>query len=123
MAYSVRISILTGSTFLAEYILSRLEENGDKELIHRINREQRDMQELPEMPEDRRTDIIFTQSRYASRIDSNKNYIETIFSAPDAVFIPRVSITCGNTEPGKDNVRLGRGSIWGTACCTPRISY
>lgn len=164
MACSVRMSILTGSTFLAEYILSKLEENGDKELIHRIDWERRDMQELPEMLEDGRTDIIFTQSRYASRIDSKKNHIETIFSAPDAVFIPRdfpifykkdlryedladypfvmlnpvlypdiyhlmmtlgqkygfipkVSITCENTESGKDNVRLGRGFIWATACC------
>lgn len=156
MGLTVKMSVAGDSLFLAEYVISKLEEFGGRELFRKIDWERRDMQALPKLLEDGGTDIIVSINRYNKLSGINAFQTVQLYKTADAVFIPRdfdifyakepdfhdleeypfiilnpnkypsnyellmavaekydfvpkIAVSCDNTESARDNLHLGRG--------------
>lgn len=86
---TVRIGLLESTHFCADYIMTKLEDAGDPELLKHIQWERRDMHQLPEWLNEDRCDLVITWSYESGFFDSMAVESRRIFNSPDAVFVPR----------------------------------
>ena len=89
LSSKIRIGLLETTQFCADYIMLKLEEQLEKNLLEGIQWERRDMHSLPDALEEGIFDMVITWSGEKPYFRNKDTAWKTIFRSPDAVFIAR----------------------------------